>query len=1409
MKNFKVKWLLLSIILSVASINNAWGWGTISLNGNFTGNNWGSATYNINYSIGDGGAHTFLPIYTSSGDKYWRLYHSGDGGNYTLSPASDNYVISYGTHYQVKGNGDKNFKTNVNAGIIAVHSSQVNTAYASGSYTEPAVWLERPTIYIWHNWSGTTSNWGNNGGAGQKAMTDNNDGTYTYDGVYSASGTNVGIQGEVAIKKYFADNVTTKVGSPASGDKCRFTWNPNGNSDPYVGYDAETKHRGSLTITKILTITYDGNGKTSGSIPSNTDAVYNQASTLATNTGSLAKTNYHFNGWNTKADGKGTHYDAGGSITVTTNTKLYAEWVDEWAIQGSGTEMGAWSDYKYLSYSGTANTFSGTIDLAANTTYVFKIRNRNTGALWGYGDNDYQLAFVGQGSAYAWNIESTDGKKNLVLMTANAGTYTFTWNSSTKRLTVGFPSQTHPNNNFIYFKNSGASAYSSVNAHIWGGTASTGFYRLPTLPTISFAGETYYYAAIGDNTKCLFADGEVNPSTKTSDQTSISSNKGKYYDLASSTWKDFTVTVSLNNQSATTAGAASVTATYNAAMPSIAADKPAKTGYTWGGYFKEVAGGSTQYYLYTGASAHVWDQTGASPSIYAKWTQNITLNQNGATTSGSTSLAATYNAVLDASGITNPSRTNYTFAGWTNGEGGTGTVVINTSKAVQTVASWTDGSKKWIHDGGSTLYAKWTENLHDVAVAAGDHGSVSVDEVTNIGVATASGTITATADEGYHFTGWTIPSGVTLASGTTSSESITINAIADSKTITANFAANTFTVHFNDNYPSGTTGSGSMSNESFTYNTTKILTANDFTCEGYTFDGWKIDNAGDVIAGGTDGCTLTTGNGVTVQLYAQWADNNKYYFKGGKSGSETDWSAAENWTKGAAPSSADHEVYILAPVKISSGTVHVKSVDIITEGTYDPIVGDDVEASSSKLTIGTGAMLIVDGKVQNYNISNTKADSTRTSTLHIESDGTHGNGALVWGETNSTPGYAQVDFYTKSHGEKDQNSSINQYIGTPFSNEQSILYQYYYSWLFKIKRTAGVLDWDLMSGDESMNEFEGYNLITAYDKGTVYQMEGILVSNEDVELNGSSTPALVYTSGTGSNPNNENVLANSWVAPILIKNFVDDDFTNVDKSIYIFNAGSPNDALSVGEAGNYTTYSISTIKENETNEVIPSMQSFSVYTSGESPSLTLNYSNLVKANASNSIIEPNHAPSRYSNNQMDLLKVRAEGANGWADVLKVYIRDDFSTDFENGWDAHKMYGYPEAPQLYAVTTDGNMAINCVPTADNNVLGFTPGSEDNEYTFSFTYDGDEEYYLKDTKLNIETLINTEATYTFTSEAEDSDMRFIIKRAPAVATDAETVSGDRLAVSGVQKIMHNGQLYIIRDGGIYSTDGQMVK
>ena len=95
-----------------------------------------------------------------------------------------------------------------------------------------------------------------------------------------------------------------------------------------------TEAGGDPTPTTGYTVTYDGNGNTGGSVPTDSTSYSSGASvTVKDNTGSLVKTGFTFDGWNSQADGKGTSYSVGSTFNIAANTTLYANW----KVSGGGT----------------------------------------------------------------------------------------------------------------------------------------------------------------------------------------------------------------------------------------------------------------------------------------------------------------------------------------------------------------------------------------------------------------------------------------------------------------------------------------------------------------------------------------------------------------------------------------------------------------------------------------------------------------------------------------------------------------------------------------------------------------------------------------------------------------------------------------------------------------------------------------------------------------------------------------------------------------------------------------------------------------------------------------------------------------------------------------------------------------
>lgn len=120
-------------------------------------------------------------------------------------------------------------------------------------------------------------------------------------------------------------------------------------------------------------VKYNGNGSTSGSM-TNTTHIAGTAKNLSSNT--YKRTGYKFKGWNTKADGTGTSYTDGQSVTNLSTTdgavvNLYAQWeqiVFKITIDNNGGTGGPSALYTSTYVNGTSystpryvSTLEGTI----------------------------------------------------------------------------------------------------------------------------------------------------------------------------------------------------------------------------------------------------------------------------------------------------------------------------------------------------------------------------------------------------------------------------------------------------------------------------------------------------------------------------------------------------------------------------------------------------------------------------------------------------------------------------------------------------------------------------------------------------------------------------------------------------------------------------------------------------------------------------------------------------------------------------------------------------------------------------------------------------------------------------------------------------------------------------------------
>jgi hypothetical protein len=123
----------------------------------------------------------------------------------------------------------------------------------------------------------------------------------------------------------------------------------------------------------------------------------------------------------------------------------------QWALMGTLTD---WSSGKAMTVSGTDATC--TVDLPGKTTYTLKVKN---GGTW-YGRNSTTISATTTTSAF-----STSGG-DVTLNTDIPGTYKFSFNTSTKKLTVTYPTAPAPHDITVRAQVP-AHWTNDIYAHVW------------------------------------------------------------------------------------------------------------------------------------------------------------------------------------------------------------------------------------------------------------------------------------------------------------------------------------------------------------------------------------------------------------------------------------------------------------------------------------------------------------------------------------------------------------------------------------------------------------------------------------------------------------------------------------------------------------------------------------------------------------------------------------------------------------------------------------------------------------------------------------------------------------------------------------------------------------------------------
>ena len=268
---------------------------------------------------------------------------------------------------------------------------------------------------------------------------------------------------------------------------------------------------------------------------------------------------------------------------------------------------------------------------------------------------------------------------------------------------------------------------------------------------------------------------------------------------------------------------------------------PTRAGHTFLGWSTSASATNATYALSSSFT------TTSNVTLYAVWNINaytITYNANGG--SGAPASQTKTHGVNLTLSSTKPTRTGYTFLGW------------STSSSA-TSPTYSPGSI-FTSNADTTLYAIWDANGYTITYHANGGSGAPASQTKTHGVNLTLSSTKPTRS-GYTFLGWSTSSTATSATYSPGG-TFTTNA---NTTLYAVWRAHTYTITYHANG-----GSGAPASQTKTHGVNLTLSSTRPTRTGYSFLGWSTSSAATSATYRPGGSFTTNAN---TTLYAVWADD--------------------------------------------------------------------------------------------------------------------------------------------------------------------------------------------------------------------------------------------------------------------------------------------------------------------------------------------------------------------------------------------------------------------------------------------------------------------------------------------------------------------------------------------------------
>lgn len=447
------------------------------------------------------------------------------------------------------------------------------------------------------------------------------------------------------------------------------------------------------------------------------------------------RTGYTFLGWSTSSTATSAAYASGGSYTSDSAVTLYAVWKQnllEVNYYSNNADYGTFQGGELNVKEGSSilvhtqiihydNAYSNGLANVQNSSYLYLSRTGYTPTgKWGTSasggtlvDQNTQFA-TGQAFAQALGKDLSNGDASVNVYVQ--------WQINSYKLTV------------------------DPNGGTWNGSTGSqeftqNFNTTKSIPAPTWTGHTF-------SGWTLSGHGSISDTVYTF---------GAGAGTLTAQWDTNLYSLSLNPNGGTINGSAGIHKITEEYGTGVTLPNPSRAGYT----FKGWSSTSTGSVLHGPGSSITIEK---DSTLYAIWTINsytLTVDPNGGTWNGSADIREFTQNFNTTKAIPVPTRTGYTFDGWTL----TGAGTIESLKAVATTYTF--------NAGNGTLTAKWIVNEYSVTFNArenlgwfGDPADFVGQAIRDFDYGTALGTLPESVKKNYTFIGWfTAPTGGTQITG--------------------------------------------------------------------------------------------------------------------------------------------------------------------------------------------------------------------------------------------------------------------------------------------------------------------------------------------------------------------------------------------------------------------------------------------------------------------------------------------------------------------------------------------------------------------------------------------------------------------------------------------------------------------